>query len=241
MLRDDQDAQGHALYDFLREKGGYEIIERDDGYIEHSGGPQHYFLEYDHWSDHEKEAITYVRGSVLDIGCGAGRHSRYLQEKGHDVLGIDVSPFALKVCEQRGLKVQGLSITEITPSLGIFDTIIMFGNNFGLFGSFKRARWLLRRFKRITSEQGRIIAETRDPYNTDVPEHFTYHEFNRIRGRMGGQLRLRVRYKRYATPWFDYLMVSEQEMKSIVDGTGWEIAAFIDGDHGMYVGVIEKE
>jgi 2-polyprenyl-3-methyl-5-hydroxy-6-metoxy-1,4-benzoquinol methylase len=45
-----------------------------------------------------------VKGRVLDIGVGAGRHSLYLQEKGFNVLGIDVSPLILEVCRKRGLK-----------------------------------------------------------------------------------------------------------------------------------------
>lgn len=35
-------------------------------------------------------------GTVLDIGCGGGRHSIYLKEKGLDVVGIDISCQRLK-------------------------------------------------------------------------------------------------------------------------------------------------
>lgn len=31
-------------------------------------------------------------GRALDAGCGTGRHSQYLVERGHDVLGIDLTP-----------------------------------------------------------------------------------------------------------------------------------------------------
>ena len=34
------------------------------------------------WHLTEKKAIKYARGRVLDIGCGAGRHALYLQDKG---------------------------------------------------------------------------------------------------------------------------------------------------------------
>lgn len=240
MLKDQQDAQGHAFYDYLKGKGGHEIVERDDGYFDTGPGPEFYFAEYSLWVDAEKEAMNYVKGTVLDIGCGAGRHALYLQEKGFDVTGTDVSPLAVEVCKLRGLKkVQNLSITEINSKLGVFDTIIMFGNNFGLFGSFKRAQWLLRRFKKVTTEEGRILAESHDPYSTDRPEHLEYQEYNRTRGRMSGQLRLRVRYKKYVTPWVDYLLVSKGEMKKIVENTGWDITEFIDED-GLYSAIIEK-
>lgn len=241
MLRDWQDAYGHEIYDYLKGKGGYEIVERDDGFFDVSSGPEIYFSEYEEWKDHERAAIKRVKGKVLDIGCGAGRHALYLQSKGHEVVGIDISPLAIKVCKERGVKrTEILSITQISSKLGKFDTIIMMGNNFGLFGSFKRARWLLRRFKSITTERAMIIAETRDPYQTDLPEHLEYHELNRKRGRMPGQLRIRIRYKKYVTPWFDYLLVSKDEMKAILQGTGWQVEEFIDGKDGMYIAVMEK-
>ena len=104
MLKTHQDARGHAFMDFLKGRGGYEIVERDDGYFDVSGGPRVYFKKYDEWAEHEKEAMKYVRGKVLDIGCSAGRHALYPQPKGFDVLGIDISPLAVKVCKVRGLK-----------------------------------------------------------------------------------------------------------------------------------------
>lgn len=242
MLKDWQDAYGHEIYDYFRGKGGYEIVERDDGFFDASNAPKVYFSKYNEWGQHEKEAMKYVRGRVLDIGCGAGRHALYLQSKGHEVMGIDNSSLAIKVCKERGLKkAMVLSITQINSKLGKFDTIIMMGNNFGLFGSFKRARWLLKKFRNITTERGRIIAETRDPYQTRIPEHLEYHDFNRRRNRMPGQLRIRIRYKKYVTPWFDYLLVSKDEMRIILQDTGWRIKKFIDGKGGMYIAVIEKE
>jgi hypothetical protein len=45
-MRSDQDAYGHAMYDFLRGKGGQEIVEYDDGFVFATGGPSFYFAEY---------------------------------------------------------------------------------------------------------------------------------------------------------------------------------------------------
>lgn len=98
MIEDRQDAFGHEIYDYFNGKGGYEIIERDDGYFSPSPGPEPYFREYEEWPEAEKEAMKHVTGRVLDVGCGAGRHSLYLQAQGLDVVGIDNSPLAIKVC-----------------------------------------------------------------------------------------------------------------------------------------------
>jgi SAM-dependent methyltransferase len=246
VLKDIQDAFGHEMFDcFIDEKQRnriVEIVERDDGYIEATGGPVRYFSEYKKWPPYYKKAIKYARGRVLDIGCGAGRHAVYLQKKGLDVVGIDYSPLAIEVCQRRGLRdARVLPINQISARLGTFDTVIMMGNNFGLFGSFNDARRLLKKLDRITSGKGRIIAETIDVYQTDSPDHLSYHEFNRQRGRMGGQVRLKVRYKKYATPWFDYLLVSKDEMADILEGTDWKISRFIDSPGPAYIAIIDKK
>jgi SAM-dependent methyltransferase len=241
-MKHDQDAYGHAVFDYLRGMDGCEIAERDDGFFGPSGGPKAYLGKYRDWSPDQRKAMRYVRGKVLDIGCGAGRHSLYLQEKGFDVLGIDTSPLAMKVCRLQGLrKTKLISITKIGPELGRFDTLLMLGNNFGLFAGFKRAKWLLGRFHKITSDKARIIAESMDPYQTDDPAHREYHKLNKRKGRMPGQVRRRIRYKKHATPWFDYLLVSKNEMKSILKGTGWQVKRFIDTEGPVYTAVIEKE
>ena len=182
--------------------------------------------------------------SYLDVGCGAGRVCLHLQEQGSsvsDVVGIDVSPLAVETCRLRGARdARVLSITRITRSLGVFDTVVMFGNNFGLFGNAKRARWLLRRLAGMTSPDARIIAETMDPYATDNPDHTEYHARNRRGERMGGQIRLRSRYKSHVGVWFDYLFASRDEMVDMLDGTGWHVARVIDGGGPAYIAIIEK-
>ena len=43
MLRDEQDAFGHEIYDHFDGKSTYEIIERDDGFFSLSPGVGLYF------------------------------------------------------------------------------------------------------------------------------------------------------------------------------------------------------
>jgi SAM-dependent methyltransferase len=237
-----QDAFGHALLDHLEGRAGDELIERDDGFVAvASRGLETYFAPVADWSEHERKALALAEGRCLDIGCGAGRFVLALQSSGLDVVGIDISPLAVEVCRRRGARdIRCLSILDADASLGRFDTIFMMGNNFGLFGSASRARRLLRRFRRITSESARIVGEVLDPYRTTEPSHLAYHELNRRRGRMGGQLRIRVRYKTYRTPWYDYLFVSPDEMLQIVNESGWKVADVIQSEGAAYVGVLER-
>ena len=75
-MRDFHDAYGHALRDYLDGKGrGYEIIERDDGYADVSGGRAMSLAHYPNWPSRHRQAVRYAKGRVLDIGCGAGRQA----------------------------------------------------------------------------------------------------------------------------------------------------------------------
>jgi len=65
-------------------------------------------------------------------------------------------------------------------------------------------------------------------------------QFNRDRGRLPGQLRLRVRFRHHISPWFDYLMVSQEEMKQIIYGTGWKVTRFFQDNDSRYVAIIDK-
>lgn len=240
MLKDGEDAFGHILYDNLKGLDTDHVIERDDGYVDVMLGAHCYMTEYKDWPPNEKKAMKFAKGSVLDIGCGAGRHSLYLQNRRLDVLGLDNSPLALKTCRERGLKkIKLMDITKISSKLGNFDTILMLGSNFGLFSNEKRARWLLRRFYSMTSSDARIIADS-DIYATEKPEHLGYHKRNKKLGRMSGQVKIRVRYKKYITPWFDYLIVSKEEMETILEGTGWQVKEYLENGPA-YIAIIEKE
>jgi hypothetical protein len=55
---------------------------------------------------------------------------------------------------------------------------------------------------------------------------------------MGGVERLRVRYRQYATPWYDVLFASREEVAGLVEGTGWVASRFVDNGAG-YVAVVD--
>jgi SAM-dependent methyltransferase len=240
----DQDAFGHALFDHLEGRETSELIERDDGYIDLARrGVETYFQPASEWPEHERLALANAKGRVLDIGCGAGRVLLELEERGLEVVGIDVSPLALEVCRRRGAKnVKKVGIQDINDDeLGEFDTIVMMGNNFGLLANPTNTRRLLKRFHRMTSADAVIIAEVMDPYQTTEPFHLAYHERNREKGRMAGQLRIRIRYKGHRTSWYDYLFVSQDEMRSLVRESGWRVSRIVESGGPTYIGLLTKE
>ena len=234
------DAYGLEIVAYFDGGPAFEIIERDDGYIA-AGSTGRYFAEFDRWPRRQKHGMKFVRGkNALDVGCGAGRISLYLQNKGFRVTAIDASPLAVRACRKRGVKNARVLAVEDIERLGEnrFDTVLLFGNNFGLSGNVRKAKRLLRQLHRITTNAAVVIAETTNPYKTTNPFH--YQRDNRQRGRMPGQIRMRIRFQRFASRWFDWLFVSPNEMKGILKGTGWKVTRFIEGDRPSYVAVIEK-
>jgi hypothetical protein len=167
--------------------------------------------------------------------------SLYLQARGHEVVAIDESPLAIEVVKRRGvLHAVVRSLADLDRSLGLFDTILLLRNNFGLVGKEDSAPRLLRRLAALTTDQGRIITDSVDPDRSVAPVFRTYRLKNKTTRRPHAQ-RYRVRWQQYATPWFYYLMFSPAEMEKLVAGTGWRVLRFIDDGSPRFVVVLEKE
>lgn len=65
--------------------------------------PQNFLVQFiKHIKKEEKLPITDLQ--VLDLGCGTGRNTNYLAERGNHVVGIDIAANALKIGEERAKK-----------------------------------------------------------------------------------------------------------------------------------------
>ncbi len=238
------DAFGRALADWTRGGTEPEIYERDDGFVDVGAGPELFLAGIRHWPSAERQAMRYARGRVIDVGCGAGRVALHLQQRGLDVVGLDSSPLAARISRQRGVRETWCSpIGRISGRIGSFDTIVLFGNNFGIFGPPDRLRRTLTEWADRTPPATRILAESTTPYFGGAPaldRHYSLQ--NRERGRMPGECRLRVRYRDWATPWFSWLFVSRNEMRSLLRGTGWHQSRILGAASAEpYVAVLEKD
>jgi hypothetical protein len=94
----------------------------------------------------------------------------------------------------------------------------------------------------MTSDDARIVVESRDVERrgeADAPWHRRYRERNVARGRLPGQIRIRVRFRDVIGPWMDYPMVSPNQLREILAGTRWCVARLLDSDD-TYIAIIEK-
>jgi SAM-dependent methyltransferase len=219
-----------------------EVIERDDGLI--NGAPaDHYLGEPDEWQSHDHRALRLCRGQVLDIGTGAGRTAVELQRRGMAVTGLDTSPGAIEIARRRGLRDTVVTTIDAYAAQAAtrYDTFLLLGNNLGLLEGPERAPIFLAALARLANPGARIVAQGTDPYGTTDPVHADYHRRNRERGRIGGQLRLRLRYRRLATEWFDYLNCSPAELAELLVGTGWRLKSVDLQDRPYYLAVMRLQ
>jgi SAM-dependent methyltransferase len=240
-LKLEEDAYGRAMLDYLAGRGGYEIVEREDGYISIGAGPAVYFSAFQDWRQVERDAMAHVTGRVLDIGCGAGRFMLWLRDRGHDVVGIETSPGAVETCRRRGLtEVHAMSLSEVSNRLGMFDTFLLLGGNLGLLGDRAEATRLLGLLGQVASPGAKLIGASRDWTTSEDAFLVERVAANVKQGRISGQSRLRIRYRSFATPFFDFFRIAPNELGDLVHGTPWVVSDIIDRQEGLYVAVFRR-
>jgi len=108
----------------------------------------------------EQKALQLAKGKILDVGCGAGSHSLYLQANGYDVRGIDISKGAIEVAIQRGVK--EAVVMNVLDEINTFDTILLLMNGTGIFQELASVSKYLNHLKSLLNTQGQILIDSSD-------------------------------------------------------------------------------
>jgi len=231
-----KDILGKALLDYFQ--GNYtEDIFTETNISEEDVLPLPFlFREYKDMPNIEQKALQLAKGKVLDVGCGAGIHSLYLQEKGLEVIAIDTSAGAVEVCKLRGIKdVRNCSLLDLKNEK--FDTILLLMNGTGIFKNLKEVPKYLHHLKSLLHKDGKILIDSSDllyMYDTDedggvwVSSEEEYY----------GELTFNMRYKGETSEEFEWLYTDFSTLHRLCKENELQCKLVQKGDHFDYLAKI---
>ncbi len=106
------------------------------------------------------ELLGHCRGATLDVGCGPGRMSAHLAERGHVVLGVDIVREAVEQARRRGVSALRRNVFDPLPGEGRWNTVLLADGNIGIGGAPVR---LLRRAVELLDRTGRVVCDLAAP------------------------------------------------------------------------------
>lgn len=99
-------------------------------------------------------------GPALDLGCGPGRLTRALVDRGLECLGVDVAPVAVALAGTGGIPVLHASAFDAVLDHSRWSTVLLADGNIGIGGD---PVALLARCRRLLAPDGRVLVELDPP------------------------------------------------------------------------------
>lgn len=233
------DVLGTALTAYYFDKNTKDKLTTSSSISEEDEMPLNYLLRsYHEMPKLEKKALKLAKGKVLDIGCGAGSHSLYLQNRSLDVTAIDVSKGALRVAKARGvLKTENKNIYSLeTPHK--FDTILVLMNGTGICGKLNKLADFLKHLSSFLTPTGQILIDSSDIiYMFEDPngEHWIDATQDYY-----GEVQFWMNYKDQQSETFDWLYVDYNTLQRCAMYNGMNCELITEGEHYDYLAKITK-
>ena len=109
----------------------------------------------------EQKALQLSKGNILDVGCGAGSHSLYLQNiKKLNVTAIDTSVGAIEICKEQGIT--NANVANFYEHSGKYDTILLLMNGSGIVGTLNNFNSFFKHLKSLLAINGQVLIDSSD-------------------------------------------------------------------------------
>lgn len=233
------DLFGRALLDYINGEYGEEMITHLT-IDEHNLLPLPYmFRDYEHMPELEQTALGLCKGNILDVGCGAGSHSLYLQDKGYEVTALDISAGAIEACRLRG--VQKTEHSDFLAYSGTkFDTILLLMHGIGMAGSLEGLDAFLNHARSLLNDGGQILLDSTDIiYMFDRDEDGGYW----IPGNVNyyGEVRFITEYRGAKSKPFPWLYIDFKRLRTSAASHNLGCDLVSSGKHYDYLARLTKK
>ena len=227
-----KDVFGEALQDFYDKKYSEDIVVQATDFDDDTIPVPYLFRDYSEMPLIEQKALQMAHGTVLDIGCGAGSHSLYLQEQGHDVTAIDISQGAIKICQKRGVKKATtkdiLSLTAVS-----FDTLLLLMNGSGIIGKLDKISNFLNHLKTLLKPGGQVLLDSSNiAYLFEEEDGGFWIDTTKA---YYGEMQYQLKYKNQSSDWFDWLYLDFDTLQKACEASAWKCELVLEGDHYDYL------
>ena len=227
-----KDLFGQAILDYQTQNAPEDLVTETNISEADEMSVAYLFRTHQDMPKIEKKALQFAKGKILDVGCGAGSHSLYLQQKGFDVTAIDISPNAIKACQLRGVKdarVQHLLELENKQ----FDTILLLMNGTGIFGTLAETSKYLQKLKSLLTPNGQILIDSSDIiYMFDQDEDGAYMV---PADGYYGELTFNMSYKGQTEDTFPWLYLDYNTLQNAAHANALQCELLLEGNHFDYL------
>jgi SAM-dependent methyltransferase len=222
-----KDLFGKAILDYQTNNSPEDLITETSISDADEMSVAYLFRSFDQMPKIEQKALELCQGKILDVGCGAGSHSLYLQQKGFEVTAIDISENALKACQLRGLKNANVqNILELENQK--FDTILLMMNGTGIFGTLAETPKYLQKLKSLLNPNGQILIDSSDiiyMFDDDETPTDTYY----------GELIFTLSYKNQIENKFPWLYLDYELLHKLAIENNLQCEKICEGEHYDYL------
>ncbi len=226
------DLFGKAILDFQTNNSPEDLITETTISVADEMSVDYLFRSFNQMPKLEKKALQLAKGKVLDVGCGAGSHALYLQEKGFDITAIDISANAIKACQLRGVKEARVqNILDLRNET--FDTILLLMNGTGIFGTLAETSKYLQKLKSLLNPNGQILLDSSDIiYMFDADKDGSY-----LVPADGyyGELTFTISYKNETEEAFPWLYMDYNTLQNAAHVNGLKCELILQGKHFDYL------